>query len=70
MIGSKEAFLNKIDEVKEWITKDNIFNFTKEEFNAYLDKYINAGCNLVSHSDTYKKLYHPSYRVVLKELII
>ena len=67
--GSKEKFFNKIDKVKEWIIKENIFSFTKEEFIFYLDEYVNEGCNLVSHSDVYRKYYHPSYRVILKELL-
>lgn len=45
------------------------FGFTKEELAAYLKQYTADGYPMVSHSDAYRKEYHPAYRVLLREYI-
>ena len=36
----------------------------RDDLVGYIDKYVSLGIRPVSHSDLYKKLYAPSYRVV------
>lgn len=38
--------------------------FTAAALAEYLADYRAAGCPMVSHSETYRNLYHPAYRVV------
>ena len=42
------------------------FRFSKEALQTYLAAYREAGCPLVSHSETYRRAYRPAYRVVLQ----
>ena len=41
--------------------------FSAEEFDAYMKEFIRAGEPVVSHTENYRKLYHPAYRVVLQD---
>lgn len=65
--GSLESFLPKLT-LLESLTKEGAFGFSMEELDTYLRTYAQAGYPMVSHSDTYRRLYHPAYRVVLEEL--
>ena len=40
------------------------FAFEREKLEKYLEEYRKAGCPAVSHSEKYKELYAPAYRVV------
>ncbi|MBR0155956.1 MAG: hypothetical protein IJM20_00355 [Clostridia bacterium] len=40
--------------------------FSKEELEAFLEKYRKAGCPAVHHSESFRKKYHPAYRVIRK----
>ena len=42
------------------------FRFSKEALQTYLAAYREAGCPMVSHSETYRRAYRPAYRVVLQ----
>ncbi len=68
--GNKEQFLAKIKQIKTWIEEDNIFTFSKEEFNKFYNEYIHLDCPLVSHSKIYKENYNPSYRVISNKLLL
>ena len=52
--GSKESLINKLYSAGNVISKE------------YIEKYINAGCPMVSHSNSYRKAYSPAYRVLKK----
>lgn len=41
--------------------------FPREEIRQSILEYRNAGCPMVSHSETYRSCYNPSYRIVLRE---
>lgn len=66
--GNLDEFLKKLNAVKQWILDDNIFSFSCEAFLEYLEKYVASGCPMVSHSEIFRNLYQPAYRVILKEL--
>jgi len=46
------------------LTKSHIFRFGVDDFSDYLRDYIASGCPMVSHSESYRRAYRPSYRVV------
>ena len=43
--------------------------FSKEEWNAYVEEYIQKGCPVMRHSEIFRKHYHPHYRLMKKEYI-
>ena len=65
--GSMDSFLQKLEVLRK-LTAEGIFAFGTEELEAYLRDYIRAGCPAVSHSEGFRKEYHPAYRVVLAEI--
>ena len=64
--GDMSRFREKLEALR---ANADIFPFSAEELNGYLDYYISQGCPMVSHSDEYREAYHPAYRVVMKSLI-
>lgn len=40
-----------------------------EDWNIEIRKYINNGCPIVSHTELFRKLYHPHYRLVKREYL-
>lgn len=61
--GSMSVFFEKLD-VLRTLTAQGIFAFDTEELECYLSAYMRAGCPMVSHSQTYRLLYQPAYRIV------
>ena len=64
--GSMERFLATLN----WLEENAAafpFHFEGEELQTYLAAYREAGCPMVSHSDTYRRAYHPAYRVVMHQ---
>lgn len=45
------------------LAKQRLFCFSAQQMSDYLEKYRAAGCPAVSHSEHYRALYHPHYRV-------
>ena len=65
-IGSMECFLKKLDVLRQ-VVSEGAFSFDMLEVESYLSDYEASGCPMVSHSEIYRKLYAPAYRVVLKK---
>ena len=65
-IGAMERFLKKLDVLRQ-LTSKGVFSFDAAELESYLSGYEASGCPMVSHSEIYRKLYAPAYRVVLKK---
>ena len=40
------------------------FSFAVSELVGYIEDYKKSGCPPVSHSEKYRNLYHPAYRIV------
>lgn len=66
--GSLPAFLEKLELLRA-LTAQGRLPFDTATLEAYLTGYIAAGCPAVSHSGTYRQLYHPAYRVIRSELL-
>lgn len=66
--GDMKRFRETMDRLEEQYDSFS-FPFTKEALTDYLARYRDAGCPMVSHSESYRQAYHPAYRVVLAELI-
>ena len=64
--GSVEHFREKLNVLRQ-VAEDGIFAFDIVELESYLSDYEASGCPMVSHSEIYRKLYAPAYRVVLKK---
>ena len=62
-VGRRKTFLSKLDTLRI-LAEEKVFAFTLQELEAYLDRYISAGCCPLSHSPTYRAAYRPAYRVV------
>ncbi len=65
--GSVEAFEEKLDILRA-VASEGYFRFTPSQLDDYLAEYKKAGYPPVSHSQTYRDNYKPSYRVVLRRI--
>jgi hypothetical protein len=63
--GTKERFLQKLDVLRR-LTTAGCFCFSSIELENYLAEYIQAGCPMVSHSEQYRQLYAPAYRIIAR----
>ena len=63
--GRMDSFLGKLEVLKE-LTDQGIFGFDRQELESYLQEYEKAGYPPVSHSQGYRQMYEPAYRVVAK----
>ena len=61
--GRRGTFLGKLDTLRT-LAEEKVFSFTRQELEAYLERYISAGCPPQSHSPAYRAAYRPAYRVV------
>lgn len=61
--GSMELFRGKL-ELLTALTASGQMPFSLDALQAYLAQYEAAGFPPVSHSDAYRRAYHPAYRVV------
>lgn len=61
-------FINNLA-VLQSLVKSGVFSFGYEELVQYLKVYEAAGYKPVSHSETYRNLYNPHYRVVSKDIL-
>ena len=58
LISDPLVCLNRLKDEYAYVEPDND-----------LPDYLEQGCPVVSHSETYRQLYKPAYRVVKKEYI-
>ena len=65
--GRRKAFLSKLDALRA-LAEEKVFSFTRQELEAYLERYVGAGCGPLSHSAAYRAAYRPAYRVVRRSL--
>lgn len=63
--GTMDGFLEKLSLLRT-VTAEGRFSFSLAELDEYLSAYGAAGYPAVSHSETYRSLYHPAYRVLRK----
>lgn len=61
--GTIASFKTKLNCIQE-LLDEGYFSFSKAELEAYLLDYANQGYPMVSHSEKYRGLYHPHYRVI------
>jgi hypothetical protein len=66
--GSMERFREKLNILRQ-VASDGFFVFDAAQLESYLSDYEASGYPMVSHSEIYRKLYAPAYRVVLKKLL-
>lgn len=66
--GSREAFLATLTRLEQ-LARSGILPDSPEAVREYLGEYARRGYPMVSHSDTYRRLYHPAYRVADKEIL-
>lgn len=62
--GTREQLLRGLEELRA-VTAEGGFSFGPAELESYLAEYAVQGWPPVSHSETYRRLYRPAYRVVL-----
>lgn len=62
--GTLGGFLARISAVQN-LAASGAFAFDTPALNAYLSDYESQGYPPISHSDTYRRLYRPAYRIVL-----
>ena len=61
--GTMERFAEKLALLRT-VAAEEHFAFSLAELDEYLLAYEASGCPMVSHSETYRRLYHPAYRVL------
>ena len=61
--GSMEAFRDSLSLLAE-LTRAGSLPFSAGELEEYLAGYAAAGYPAVSHSESYRRAYHPAYRVL------
>lgn len=66
--GSVDSFLKKLALLKE-LAAAGAMPFSPAQLESYLADYKKAGFPPVSHSEIYRSLYRPAYRVVRKDLL-
>ncbi len=64
--GEKQSFKEKLDVIVELSLHDQC-PWSLDEAKYFLTEYELNGYSSLSHSDDYKKAYHPSYRLVDKD---
>lgn len=64
--GSVRRFEEKLRELQA-LCAEGKTPFPRNELDGYLSAYKNAGYPAVSHSESYKKAYSPTYRIIKKE---
>ena len=47
-------------------SREGIISISAAKINAYINAYQNKGCPAVHHSETYRRSYHPAYRLIKK----
>lgn len=66
--ASIKAFEEKLDLLVE-MCREGSLPFDCRELESWLDVYREKGYPLIHHSDIYRKLYHPSYRVISEDYL-
>lgn len=64
--GSRAGFLKKIEVLRELCAKGEM-PFSPTELEAFLMGYEKAGYPLCRHTEEYRRIYHPAYRLVGEE---
>jgi uridine kinase len=64
--GSKEGFLRKVD-LLEKMCRHGLLPFSTSQIKKVLTDWEQAGSGLFRHSESFRSLYSPSYRVVEKQ---
>ena len=64
--GSQGRFLAQLAALDKWC-KSGTAPWSGEEMSAYLAAYGEQGYPMVSHSNSFRELYRPSYRVIRQE---
>ena len=57
-----DSFIQKIELIKQM----NLFSM--DELENYVQEYLKQDSLVVSHTEVYRSLYHPHYRVLKKEI--
>ena len=60
----REARFKSYLDICEKAAENNLVPFSKEDFLSFKNEYLQNGLHPVSHSDTYRSTYKPSYRVI------
>ncbi len=64
--GSVESFESKISEIFALCEAD-LMPFSADSLKNYMENYKKCGYKPVSHSETYRNMYNPAYRIMKKE---
>ncbi len=67
--NKRRVFLSSLELLRN-LTNEGIFSFTTAELDTYLTEYASKNYPAVSHSEEYRAIYHPAYRVVKREFAI
>ena len=66
--GCRDRFLVKLELLRQ-MTAEGYLPFSLDTLESYLTEYAAAGYPMVSHSDTFRAMYAPAYRIVLRSEI-
>lgn len=66
--GAVADFEKKLQLLRK-LSADNVFSFDEAQLEQYLEDYKVAGYPAVSHSEIYRNLYKPAYRIVYRAFL-
>lgn len=78
MITAEEANQNQKNQEKQFYREleilkqlafEKLFSFSFDEYSSYLSEYLKSGIHAVHHSEEYRNLEKPHYRVINKRFI-
>jgi uridine kinase len=61
--GSMDVFLNQLAVLESMISSDQL-PLHAENSHSFLSAYRRAGCPATHHSESFRRAYHPAYRVI------
>ena len=67
-VGGEHMLKEKI-EVARILAREGLFDFTSDEFERAIEEWQDGGYPPVHHSDSFRELYHPSYRVISNKYV-
>ena len=62
--GDNERYLCKLSLLPSLI--DDRFSFSGNDMRAFIEIYLKNGGGMLSHSEAYRRAYHPAYRVIFQ----
>ena len=58
------TLLHRLLQTAQDMAREGLLPFSDDTFSPAVEEWLQAGCPAMHHSDTFRELYHPAYRVL------